>query len=34
MVVNVRLAYATADDARKLQEILNSYLFEAKVTRI
>lgn len=32
MVVNVRLAYATADDARKLQEILNSYLFEAKVT--
>ena len=33
MIVNVKLIHATADDARQLQEILNAYLFETKVTR-
>tara|TARA_R110002111_G_C6001785_1_gene373238 strand:- start:1475 stop:3328 length:1854 start_codon:yes stop_codon:yes gene_type:complete len=32
MIVNVKLIHATADDAQKLQETLNGYLFEAKVT--
>jgi fatty-acyl-CoA synthase len=33
MIVNVMLADGDADDARQLQEILNGYLFETKITR-
>jgi len=32
MIVNVKLIDATADDAQKLQEILNGFLFETNVT--
>ncbi|MGB0385178.1 MAG: acyl-CoA synthetase [Ardenticatenaceae bacterium] len=33
MIVNIKLVQGDADDARQLQDILNGYLFETKLTR-
>jgi len=32
MIVNIKLGRSQADDIQQLQEILNGYLFETKIT--